>query len=125
MNKMNEDEALNILKTMCTDNFCIEQLKTKQAIETILDLYKQEKDSNQWLLKAFDESRNNNIELAKEYYKLQEELKQEKEENKDKIREKIKKLEKEQKEYKGSQEWEILDVINAQIDVLKELLEEE
>lgn len=117
---MSEDEVIQTLR----NHVCwVKSKNVKQAIETILDLYQREKNSNQWLLKAFDESRNNNIELAKEYYKLQEELKQEKEENKDKIREKIKKLEKEQKEYKGSQEWEILDVINAQIDVLKELLE--
>lgn len=48
---MSEDEAINILKTMCTDNFCIEQLKSKQAIETILDLYKQEKEKNKILTK--------------------------------------------------------------------------
>jgi hypothetical protein len=45
--------------------------------------------------------------------------------SKDKIRAKIEELEKEQKEYKGSQEWEIQDNIDAQINILKELLEEE
>lgn len=44
---MTEDEAIGILKTMCTDNFCIEQLKTKQAIETILaELEKKDKIIN-------------------------------------------------------------------------------
>ena len=43
---------------------------------------------------------------------------------KDKIKAKIKELEEEQKEYKGSQEWEIQDNIDAQINILKELLEE-
>ena len=46
---MSEDETINILKTMCTDNFCIEQLKIKQAIETILDLYQEEKEKNEEL----------------------------------------------------------------------------
>lgn len=44
---------------------------------------------------------------------------------KNKIRAKIKELEKEHKEYKGSQEWEIQDDIHAQINILKELLEED
>lgn len=57
-----------------------------QWIQGLLDLYQKEKDSNQWLLKAFDESRNNNIELAKDYYKLQKELDQEKEKNKNLIK---------------------------------------
>ena len=43
---------------------------------------------------------------------------------KDKIKEKIEELEKEQKEYKNSQEWEIQDDIVAQINILKDLLEE-
>ena len=46
---MSEDETINILKTMCTDNFSIEQLKIKQAIETILDLYQEEKEKNEEL----------------------------------------------------------------------------
>ena len=54
MNKMSEYEAIKILKTMCTDNFCIEQLKIKQAIETILDLYQQEKEKNGILQKELD-----------------------------------------------------------------------
>lgn len=43
--------------------------------------------------------------------------------SKDKIKEKIEELEKEQKEYKNSQEWEIQDDIVAQINILKDLLE--
>lgn len=43
---------------------------------------------------------------------------------KNKIRAKIKELEEEQKEYKGGQEWEIQDDIDAQINILKQLLEE-
>lgn len=60
-----------------------------RRMKGLLDLYNKEKNSNQWLLKAFDESRNNNIELAKECCKIQEELKQEKEKNKKLLNSKI------------------------------------
>ena len=62
---------------------CDDLKKYQQVFRGLLDLYNKEKDSNQWLLKAFDESRNNNIELAKECCKIQQELKQEKEKNKE------------------------------------------
>lgn len=80
---MTEDEAIGILKTMCTDNFCIEQLKTKQAIETILgELEKKDKiielmikhlcdvidsDDNASLLPFYD-SDDNLEEKVKEYF---------------------------------------------------------
>ena len=144
---MSEDEAINILKTMCTDNFCIEQLKTKQAIETILDLYQKEKEENKELSEELTERICKTVE-AEVFEEMREELKQEREKNKileeelqkyisgeyftekqvkhlemtrkmfwinkDKIREKIKKLE-EKSDYWNCDE----------IEVLKELLEEE
>jgi hypothetical protein len=78
---MSEDEAVNILKTMCTDNFCIEQLKTKQAIETILDLYqqkcKQNKDAKDYIeyylldnMKIEGNAKNTHEELKKLYNTL-------------------------------------------------------
>lgn len=75
--------------------------KYQQVFKGLLDLYQREKDSNQWLLKAFDESRNNNIELAKEHYKLQEELQQEKE----KTEELLKDREKSTQEYIHNNPW--------------------
>ena len=102
---MNEDEAIKILKTMCTDNFCIEQLKTKQAIETILDLYQKEKEKNKKLQirckELIEEKQELNTALL--YDNI----------NKDKIRAKIKELE-EKSDYWNCDE----------IEVLKELLEE-
>lgn len=44
--------------------------------------------------------------------------------HKSKVREKIGELEKEYEEYKNGQEWEIQDDIQAQINILQELLEE-
>lgn len=43
---------------------------------------------------------------------------------KSKIEDKIKELQEEYEEYRGSQEWEIMDSYEEQIDLLKELLEE-
>lgn len=110
-----------------------------QAIEFILNKY----DVTQKELNSLKEIEKSHQE---ENGKLRVELEQEKERNelfvasgnninlerhiknnyisKDKIKEKIEELEKEQKEYKNSQEWEIQDDIVAQINILKDLLEE-
>lgn len=94
MNKLSEDEKI-------IDNFKYWfETNTENGVSTIpdfickklLDLCQREKNSNQWLLKAFDESRNNNIELSKEYCKIQKELQQEKEKNKELLKEYNKKL---------------------------------
>ena len=37
MKDITTEEALNILKTISTDNFCMEQIKIKQAIEKVLN----------------------------------------------------------------------------------------
>lgn len=108
---MSEDDALNILKTMCTDNFCIEQLKIKQAIETILDLYQQEKEKNKELEKQLKE-KEKEVVLVPEGTCFM--MKPKNVISKDKIRAKIKELE-EKSDYWNCDE----------IEVLKELLLEE
>lgn len=151
---MNEDDALNILKTMCTDNFCIEQLKIKQAIEIILDLYQQEQEKNKELRKKLyictPEVPHTQHKHYISYVDLVNELYKEKEKNKslkkqikamqeyykntdfvfkDKIREKIKSLE-EKIHIVIPNEYNRIEVMNefkneGAVDVLKDLLEEE
>lgn len=109
---MSEDEALNILKTMCTDNFCIEQLKTKQAIETILDLYQQGKEKNGILQKELDKK----IEALDKAMNNPDYI------SKDKIKTKIKELE---NKYEEMGKYSLLrESITYEIKPLKELLEE-
>lgn len=79
---MSEDEAIQILKTISTDNFCMKQIKIKQAIETILDLYNKVKEENKELSEELTERICKNVE-AEVFEEMRLELKQEKEKNKE------------------------------------------
>lgn len=80
---MSQDEAIKILKTMCTDNFCIEQLKIKQAIETILDLYQKTKYELEGKECVIDTMAHNEEVLTRNYEILETKLQQEREKNKE------------------------------------------